>query len=74
MGALKSVCSPSVVRSDPIADAEVSRFPFDTRPDAYCKHSGQWVHVCNSPGHSMGRMQIKMCACLDPHVTRPDGT
>jgi hypothetical protein len=35
MGMLESLCFLSVVRLDPIADTEVSRFPFDTHPDAY---------------------------------------
>jgi hypothetical protein len=29
------VCSPSAIRPDPIAEAEVSGFPFDTCPEAY---------------------------------------
>jgi len=63
MRTLESVCSPSTICPDHIADAEVSELPFADHLDALGDAQVSSFDVCN----------LK-CARPDAHLTHPDGT
>jgi hypothetical protein len=73
MGKLESVCSPSAVHLDHIADAEVSELLFPDRPNALWDSQVSRFVFATYPNALEDACDLK-CASLDAHSTHSNGT